>query len=70
MEAVIENLEKLDVLYDRARDVVYIRFGPPSKADDSELAEHDIIVRRRKGKLIGLTILDFSKRRAGQSPNC
>jgi hypothetical protein len=61
METVIDDLEKLDVLHDRARDVLYISFGPPSKADDSELTEHDIIVRRRKGKLIGLTVLDFSR---------
>lgn len=69
METVIEDLEKLDVLHDRARDVLYISFGPPSKADDSELNERDIVVRRRKGKLIGLTVLDFSRRRAGQSHN-
>lgn len=69
MEAVIENLEKLDVLYDKARDVLYISFGRPSKADDSELTERDIVVRRRKGKVIGLTVLDFSKRRTGKPLN-
>ncbi len=68
MEAVIENLEKLDVLYDKARDVLYISFGRPSKADDSELTERDIVVRRRKGKVIGLTVLDFSRRGGGRSP--
>lgn len=67
MEAVIEDVEKLDVLYDRARDVLYISFGPPSSADDSELTDREMIVRRRKGKVIGLTVLDFSKRSADES---
>ncbi len=68
MEVVIENLEKLDVLYDKVRDVLYISFGRPSKADDSELTERDIVVRCRKGKVIGLTVLDFSRGGGGLSP--
>ena len=63
MEALVEDTdEALDVFYDKAADVLYISFGPPREADDSEMTQNDIIVRRTGGKIIGLTVLSFSKR--------
>lgn len=62
MEAVVASLERIDVLYDKDRDVLYISFGPPQEADDSELLKNDVIVRYKGQKLVGLTILSFSKR--------
>ncbi|RCV63992.1 Protein of unknown function (DUF2283) [Methanophagales archaeon] len=46
MEATlrIEELEKLDIDYDRDRDVLYISFGSPTD-DDAELLDSDIIIR-------------------------
>ncbi len=41
---------------------MYISFGPPKKADDGELSENDVIIRYRGRRIIGLTVLSFSKR--------
>jgi len=62
MEGVVANLEQIDVLYDKGRDVLYISFGPPQEADDSELLENDVIVRYKGEKVVGLTVLSFSRR--------
>lgn len=62
METIIENIEKVDVSYDKERDVLYISFGKPQPADDSELTDKDIIIRYKDNKVIGLSVLSFSKR--------
>lgn len=62
MATTVENIEKLDVLYDKERDVLYLSFGEPREADESKLTENDIIVRYKHGTLVGLTVLSFSKR--------
>ena len=49
--------------YDREADVLYINFKKPSHADDSELTDDDIIIRYEKGEVIGITVLNASKRR-------
>ena len=50
-------------LYDKEADVIYINFKKPSHADDSELTEDDIIIRYEKGEIVGITILNASKRK-------
>ena len=64
MEATlkIEEVEKLEIDYDRERDVLYISFGPPSAADDAELLDNDIVVRYKGDRAIGITVPDFSRR--------
>ena len=62
MEARIKNVEDIDVFYDRDRDVLYISFGEVREADDSELTGNDVVVRYRKGEVVGVTVLEFSKR--------
>ncbi len=49
--------------YDKEADVLYINFKKPSHADDSELTDDDVIIRYEKGEVIGLTILNASKRK-------
>lgn len=49
--------------YDREADVLYINFKKPSHADDSEFTEDDTIIRYEKGEIVGITILNASKRR-------
>jgi len=49
--------------YDKEADVLYINFKKPSHADDSELREDDIIIRYEKGEIIGITVLNASKRK-------
>ncbi len=48
--------------YDREADVLYVNFKKPSHADDSELTDDDIIVRYEAGQIVGVTILNASKR--------
>ena len=49
--------------YDREADVLYVSFRRPQKATDSELVETEGILLRYKGEeLVGLTVLDASKR--------
>jgi len=56
--------ERIDLDYDPEGDVLYISFGVPEPADDSEMSEDDVIVRTRAGKIVGLTILNARARLA------
>ena len=48
--------------YDAEADVLYVNFRKPSYADDSELTDDDVIIRYEQGEVIGLTIMNASKR--------
>lgn len=48
--------------YDEEADVLYINFKKPSQADDSELTDDNIIIRYEDDEIIGMTVLDASKR--------
>ena len=48
--------------YDAEADVLYVNFKKPSRATDSELTDDDIIIRYEGTEIIGLTILNVSKR--------
>jgi len=48
--------------YDLEGDVLYISFREPKEADDSDVTEKGVIIRLKEGKIIGLTILNASKR--------
>lgn len=50
--------------YDKQADVLYINFRKPSHADDSQLTDDDVIVRSEAGQIVGITILNASKRAA------
>jgi uncharacterized protein YuzE len=62
MEAWIKDVEDIDVFYDRDHDVLYISFGEVQEADDSELTGNDVVVRYKNGRIVGVTVLEFSKR--------
>ena len=47
--------------YDAEADVLYINFKKPSHATDSELTDDNVIIRY-EGDIVGLTILNASKR--------
>ncbi len=49
--------------YDKDADVLYINFKKPSHADDSEITDDDIIIRYEKGKIVGITVLNASKKK-------
>ena len=50
---------------DKEADVLYINFKKPSHADDSELTDDDIIIRYEKGEIVGVTVLNVSRRKPG-----
>jgi len=56
------NADNVHIQYDSGADVMYVNFGPLLPADDSELADDDILYRYREGEIIGLTITHYSKR--------
>ena len=52
--------------YDEEADVLYVSFKRPQKATDTELLENQgILLRYRNKELVGVTVLDASKRRNG-----
>jgi uncharacterized protein YuzE len=48
--------------YDEEGDVLYIDFGQPQPADDSDITDEGVIVRLSGGKIVGLSILNALKR--------
>ena len=52
-------------VYDTEADVLYLNFKKPSHADDSEFTDDDLIIRYEKGAVIGITVLNASRRGAG-----
>ncbi len=54
--------QRMWIDYDEEADVLYISFKRPQKATDSEMLEDGILLRYRDDELVGVTILDASKR--------
>ena len=48
--------------YDEEADVLYLNFKKPSRADDSELLDSDVIVRYEGEEVVGMTIMNVSKK--------
>jgi uncharacterized protein YuzE len=48
--------------YDSEADVLYLHFKKPNNADNSEMTDDEIIVRYEKNEVVGLTVLNASKR--------
>ncbi|PIU54911.1 MAG: hypothetical protein COS88_06135 [Chloroflexi bacterium CG07_land_8_20_14_0_80_51_10] len=55
-------LEKTRMTYDPEGDVLYINFGQPHPADDSDITDEGVIVRLCEGKIVGLSILNAMER--------
>ena len=53
---------KMRIDYDKEADVLYISFNRPQKATDSEMLENGILLRYKGDELVGITILEASKR--------
>ena len=54
--------EKTKLSYDAQGDVLYINFGDPQPADDSDVTDEGVVVRLRDGRIVGLTILNATKK--------
>ena len=53
--------ESLVMHYDKQADVLYISFGSPQAADDAEMLNEDLLIRKKGKKIVGVTILHFKK---------
>ncbi len=48
--AEVSLVEQARLSYDQEGDVLYISFGEPAPADDSDITEEGVIVRLREGR--------------------
>jgi len=48
--------------YDEEADVLYLNFKKPNYADDSKLLENDVIFRYEGEEVVGMTIMNASKK--------
>ena len=55
-------IEQTKLSYDAEGDVLYISLGDSQPADDSDLTDEGVIVRLREGLIVGLTILNATKK--------
>lgn len=46
--------------YDEEADVLYISFKKPQQATDTEIINDDILIRKRRNDVVGITILHAS----------
>ena len=53
---------KMWIDYDKKADVLYISFKRPQHATDSEMLENGILLRYKGEELIGITVLNASRR--------
>jgi len=53
---------KMLIDYDREADVLYISFKRPQHATDSEMLQNGILLRYKGEELVGITVLNASKR--------
>jgi uncharacterized protein YuzE len=57
-------MHRYSIDYDEDADVLYISFRKPQHATESEMRDDGIIIRKRGKEIVGITILDASKRSA------
>lgn len=48
--------------YDEEADVLYLSFERPQKATDSEMLDNGVLLRYKDDQLVGMTIMEASKR--------
>ena len=48
--------------YDEEADTLYMHFKKPNCADNSVMTDDEVIIRYEKDEIIGLTLLNASKR--------
>jgi uncharacterized protein YuzE len=71
IRAILKNLQgflkvparRYWIDYDQEADVLYLGFRRPQRATESELTEDGVIIRKAGKRIVGLTILEASRRR-------
>ena len=56
-------VKKLWIDYDEEADILYISFKRPQKATDSEMLKKGILLRYKGKEMVGITVLEASKRK-------
>ncbi len=54
--------KKMFIDYDESADVLYISFKRPQSATDTEMTDDGILIRYKDDEIVGITILEASKR--------
>jgi len=54
---------KVWTFYDKEADVLYMDFKKPGHADDTELTDDNILIRYENEEVVGITVMNASKRR-------
>ena len=62
MESLVIKPKKLDIDYDDKSDVLYISVGKHREADDSVEPQEGVVMRTRKGELVGITIVGLKEK--------
>lgn len=57
MVQIVIDLSEIDVDYDAENNVIYVSFGKPQEADDSQMLPNGNVVRYKDGEPIGLTVV-------------
>jgi len=60
--AEAELIDRTKLSYDAVGDVLYISFGEPQPADDSDITDEGVVIRLRNGKIVGLSILNATRK--------
>ena len=60
-EFKLRNVDSLWVEYDRQNDILYLNFGMED-ADESFMVDEDIAVSIKSGYIVGIMIMNFSRR--------
>lgn len=58
---------KVWLSYEPAADTLYVNFKKPSRTTDGEMTNNHMIVRYKRGDIIGLTVLHATRRSAGET---
>ncbi|HWQ17032.1 MAG TPA: DUF2283 domain-containing protein [Sulfolobales archaeon] len=62
-EFIVSDLEDIWLEYDRSSDILYINFGDDVEdIDEALLVGEDIVARIKGGRLVSITINNFSKK--------
>ncbi len=56
LAACRDKKDDMHIRYDNEANTMYVNFGVPVPADDSELGKNDILYRYKEGEVIGVTV--------------
>lgn len=58
---LLQRKDDVVINYDREADVLYLSFGKPKSADDTEMKGENFLIRKKGKSIVGITILNYKK---------